>query len=377
MKILLVRLDHAGDVVLTVPPAAARLRRAMPACRIDVLTTRTGESLLRDDPHIDRIIAWDAPWSVPPPGLRYVPRTTFVRRVMQFGAMLMRGHVGRYDAIMYLSFSPWERVLTRLLSRRRLGFHGPYTRRAHLWSERLLTAGVRFDEARHIAENCHDLVNLLEVSGGGEPTRLYLDEATRAAAAKRLNEAAGDGANVVLIHPGSPKSFKSWPHEHFVQVAEELAERVGVTCVIVASGHEQADFTEKYGRSSHPRVRYMVTHDLREFGALASCARLVIANDGGPCHITAAAGAPLIAIFGPTNEAIYGPQGKDVRIVRQPHAAAPCNTPWRVTSPCCEGRECLRSLKPTAVIEVALQMIDGQGVVDSQRDSLAAAIANH
>ena len=357
MKVLLVRLDHAGDVVLTVPPAAARLRSAMPDAQIHVLTTNTGESLLRNDANIDQIIAWDAPWSVPPPGMRHVPRLTFARRLMQFLGLMLRRKLVRYDAVVYLSFSPWERILTRPLARRRIGFCGPYTRKAHVASERLLTDRLAFDEAKHITENCQDLLNLLSEAGDRTAPRLELDHATLAASASQLRTTTGTDSNVVLIHPGSPRSFKSWPHSHFVQLAEEIAERTDAMVVIASSAGEQAQFGDEFGFSSHPRVRYLVTSDLRQFAALAVNAQLVIANDGGPCHIAAAVGSPLLAIFGPTSEAIYGPVGPYVRVVRQPHPSAPCSMPWRVKRPCCGGIACLRDLKPEDVWPVALSML--------------------
>ena len=55
MKILLVRLDHMGDVVLTVPPVVASIRAGLPAACIVGLTITAGKAVLRDDPNINRI----------------------------------------------------------------------------------------------------------------------------------------------------------------------------------------------------------------------------------------------------------------------------------------------------------------------------------
>lgn len=55
MKILLVRLDHMGDVVLMVLPVVANIRAGLPAACIVGLTITAGKAALRDDPNINRI----------------------------------------------------------------------------------------------------------------------------------------------------------------------------------------------------------------------------------------------------------------------------------------------------------------------------------
>src|SRR5262249_55661553 len=64
-RILVVQLDHLGDAVLT-SPLVARLRRAHPGARIDVLASPTHGEVFQADPHVD--------------GVRLAARTWFERR---------------------------------------------------------------------------------------------------------------------------------------------------------------------------------------------------------------------------------------------------------------------------------------------------------
>jgi ADP-heptose:LPS heptosyltransferase len=47
---------------------------------------------------------------------------------------------------------------------------------------------------------------------------------------------------------------------------------------------------------------------------------LFIGNDSGTMHLAAAAGAPTLGLFGPSDEQLYGPWGPNTRAVRGPRS---------------------------------------------------------
>jgi ADP-heptose:LPS heptosyltransferase len=66
--------------------------------------------------------------------------------------------------------------------------------------------------------------------------------------------------------------------------------------------------------------------DLYELACWLAGARLYIGNDSGITHLAAAAGAPALALFGPTDPAIWAPRGPNVRVVRwKPQGAGETN----------------------------------------------------
>jgi len=60
-RILVVRLDTIGDVLLT-EPAIGALRERFPRARLDVVAGRGGQAVLAGHPAIDRFVLYDAPW---------------------------------------------------------------------------------------------------------------------------------------------------------------------------------------------------------------------------------------------------------------------------------------------------------------------------
>jgi heptosyltransferase-3 len=59
-------------------------------------------------------------------------------------------------------------------------------------------------------------------------------------------------------------------------------------------------------------------------GALSMRARLFVGVDSAPMHIAAAAGTPVVALFGPSGEKEWGPWRVPHRVVVSGHPCRPC-----------------------------------------------------
>jgi ADP-heptose:LPS heptosyltransferase len=111
----------------------------------------------------------------------------------------------------------------------------------------------------------------------------------------------------VAVHPGSGSPSKNWPFERFVACAKRLAD--GAPWLLVA-GPAEAGVT--------PPIGAVFARDwpLRALGAALSRAGVFVGNDAGVSHLAAAAGAPTLALFGPTDPALWAPAGRRVATLR-------------------------------------------------------------
>ena len=108
----------------------------------------------------------------------------------------------------------------------------------------------------------------------------------------------GPTGDFAVIHPFSGSQRKNWPLERF----RALAQRLGMPVRWCAGPEEQlAD-----------AVRM---DNLYQLGCWLATARLYVGNDSGITHIAAAVGIPVVAIFGPTDPAVWAPRGDRVRVV--------------------------------------------------------------
>jgi heptosyltransferase-3 len=117
----------------------------------------------------------------------------------------------------------------------------------------------------------------------------------------------------VAVHPGSGSRAKNWPSPRFVALAETLA--AGQPWLLVAGPAEA-----EVGPAPQNAV---VARELplRPLAALLRRCGLYVGNDSGVSHLAAAAGAPTLAVFGPTDPATWAPVGPAVRTLRAPRGA--------------------------------------------------------
>ena len=104
-----------------------------------------------------------------------------------------------------------------------------------------------------------------------------------------------------VIHPFSGSQKKNWPLERYRQLAERLKPKLPVQWL--AGPEDPLDGATRID-------------DLYELACNLAGARIYIGNDSGITHLAAAAGTPVIALFGPTDPATWAPRGPRVRMIR-------------------------------------------------------------
>jgi heptosyltransferase-2 len=115
----------------------------------------------------------------------------------------------------------------------------------------------------------------------------------------------------VSIHPGSGSPRKNWPAERYAELVRRLSpDRPWLLLLGPAD--------EDGGRALAGVPGAVVARDLppRAVGAIVAQAGVHVGNDSGLTHVAAAWGAPTIALFGPTDPAVWAPVGPQVGVVR-------------------------------------------------------------
>lgn len=187
-----------------------------------------------------------------------------------------------------------------------------------------------------------------------EDARLVLREAELSWAARRLQALRLGGPRFLIgIHPGA--SFgpaKRWPPERFAALADRMIGALRADVLIFGSAAE-APLAESIVRAMKhsPTVLAGKTTLTQMLALLAHC-QLVIANDSGPMHLTAALGLPLVAVFGSTDERATGPLSVHARVVKNPVACSPCGL-----RNCPIDFRCMQSVTVENVSNAALELV--------------------
>jgi ADP-heptose:LPS heptosyltransferase len=358
-RILVVRAAGIGDLLLAVPALRA-LREARPHATIEVLVTPQAAALLRDSPVVDRVMCFDkAPWDYAQDWVRAPAK---LRPLVELGHAL---RASRYDAVLILHHQTLR--FGRLKYRALLAAARPAVSvglgndRAEFFDVSVRDEG--FGE-RHEADYALDVV--AAALGIARPA---LTGATLADLGWGDLMLPGRTAcpPLVALHPGSGtySLARRWPVERFAAVASALHAEFAARVVIVG-GSEDAAVTEQLTDSLDAPPWLTVqpaTASLRETAALLARASLFIGNDSLPMHLAAATGAPVIAIFGPSNHRAWGPLpaagGGPAIVVRQDLTCSPCfYRGHRLGTPeGCPPRPCLTELDVPIVLRHARALL--------------------
>jgi heptosyltransferase-3 len=171
-----------------------------------------------------------------------------------------------------------------------------------------LTAG------RHITDQfCCDLraagVPVAEIS----PEPLFAVKP--AAPAAPLAAKPATSPRPIVVHPGSGGRRKCWPLHKFERVVRTLrSEGRDVRWLIgdvEVETHGEALRTRLSGTAD-----VLIEPDPARLAEQLAGAAAYLGNDAGPSHLAAAVGTPTVALFGPTDPAVWGPIGPAVVTLR-------------------------------------------------------------
>jgi len=119
---------------------------------------------------------------------------------------------------------------------------------------------------------------------------------------------------IIAIHPGSGSPAKNWPADRFCALAGKLYAAANLAPLFILGEADSAARTS--AAAIVPSVPVLPTCGLDELAAALACCAGYVGNDSGITHLAAAAGIPVVALFGPTDPAAWGPRGPNVRIIK-------------------------------------------------------------
>jgi heptosyltransferase-2 len=216
----------------------------------------------------------------------------------------------------------------------------------------LLTRAIDPPSGVHQVEYYRQLVRALGFPNGDIEPRLEISDAVRDRGARLLIESGWDRqAPLVAIAPGAAYGgAKRWPPDSFAELAGNFASD-GVRTVTIGSGADgpAAAAVARGAMPSGPAMIDLVGRtDLPTLAGVLTHCRALVTNDSGAMHLAAAAGVPVTAVFGPTNELATGPIGDAHAIVTNDVWCRPC-----MLRECPLDHRCLRGVSAASVAAAA------------------------
>jgi lipopolysaccharide heptosyltransferase II len=359
-RLLAVRLDNLGDLLMTTPALAA-LHESLPGVQLTLLGSPSALAAAPHLPMVDTVWSSAMPWTAQG-WAQQRAATTPVGEAEK--ALVTRLARGGFDAAVIFTVCTQSALPAALLCR----MAGIPLRLAHcrenpygLLSDWLPETDRIADGMRHEVQRQLALVASIGCTTGDERLRFAVLEADRAAVARRLAASGiAPGQPYAVLHPGATAATRRWPAARFGQVAAELARRHGVAVVLAGDGpdlpgvvtalHEAA--REGGASPRAPLVSLAGVLGLGELAALIDSAQVLVANNSAPAHLASALGTPVVSLYALTN-----PQHTPWRVPAQVLSHdVPCR--WCLKSVCPQQHhDCLRGVQPQRVVEAVLKLL--------------------
>ncbi len=333
MRILVIRLDRIGDLMLSFPAIDA-LRRRFPGASISLMTRTATRELFEGQPSIDEVIAYD---------YSKKGKQAFPLGYFRFIEEIMKR---RFDAAIILHPGIRSYLLPFLAAIPcRIGY-----RNRNAW---LLTRALRDERhlgRKHESQYALDLVAALTGVRTPEPvpSRLIVDPTAISEAPK---------GRWLALHPGASCVSKRWPAQRFRDLAQALVVEFPEHSIAVVGGQETRGESRLITASLGERALDLAGKlDLRQLATFLSHCEVLVSNDSGPVHIAAAVGTRVVSLFGRNQEGLspqrWKPLGEGHAIIQKDVGCQVC-----LAHLCPIGFECLKAIEVEDVLKEIRKMI--------------------
>ena len=309
-RILVIRLDHIGDVVMT-RPAIRALHKKFPQASIDLVVDEEIAPLFENSKEIRTVIpvkqcwfsrtaAWNQKWAA-------FRRLVAVLKNKSFDLGIdFRGDL-RNILLMH-----WGGVRYRVgYGRTGGGF--------------LLDEDVPFDESQHQVRLNLNLLNSFHIA---QDNKLLPFEYTPEKA-REFWETVGQVSSTtvlprVVVHMGAGTSSKLWPFENFQALIQKIDQEALAQMVLIGTGTER-EATSDLKIQSERFIDMRGKTALRDLPILFDACDIFIGNDSGPSHIAAAQGLEVVLLASGTNNMQYWyPWTERLSLLQHEVPCSPC-----------------------------------------------------
>jgi lipopolysaccharide heptosyltransferase III len=295
MKILVIKMRHLGDVLLTTP-VFSHLQKAYPGAEIDAMIYADTAPMLEGHPSIRSLLCYDKAWK----------KGGWFAKMAKEISLLRRIRKEKYDLVINLTEGDRGAIVAFISkAKMRVGFDPE--KKGFLGKRLIYTHLVKNCKMpRHTVEKNLDALRRIGIHPTPEERDLYFHLSAEDKA--RAKAFVGDGA-FVLIHPASRWKFKCWPPGHVAKLIEKL-HFDGKKVVLTASSDPQeiAMIDEIVALVPHiPVLNLAGKIRLKELGALIDLSEVLICVDSVPLHMASALKAPVVVLFGPSSPLNWGP----------------------------------------------------------------------
>lgn len=291
-KILCIRADNMGDVIMTTP--ALRALKETFHCQLTLLTSRMGAIIAPSIPLVDETIVFDLPWV-------RANNTEGPDKLME---LIARLKTEKFDAaIIFTVFSqnPMPAIMIAYMAgiplRAAFCRENPYGLLTH-W----LPDKEPYSFIQHQVKRDLELVSSLGASTSSERLCLLVGESAEDSMREKLHmEGISLQKPFVIFHPGVSETKREYPDTHWIKLGQLCASKLDLD-VIVSGSSSEKELCNRISKGIGARARHVAgLLSIEEFIALLNLSPLIVSVNTGTVHIASALMKPIVVLYAMTN----------------------------------------------------------------------------
>ena len=341
-RILVIKMRHHGDVLLT-SPLFSILKKTLPHAQIDAFIYKDSLEMLEGHPAISDFLLYDKAWK----------RRSFFYKMSKEISVFLKIRRNKYDLVINLTEGD-RGAITAVISGSpiRVGFdpgkkgmvgkRGCYT---HLVKN--------CSRPRHTVEKQLDALRRIGIFPEVQERELLLNIPT--SARERVFDILAreeiKPKNYIIVHPVARWLYKALSVSQMAEVLRLIHKNAEQ--IVLTSGPDSNELSMIAQILALvpeiPIINIAGKLSLKELSAFIAYAKALVCVDSLPLHIASAVKTPVVVVFGPTSEINWGPwMHPQARIITSGHSCRPCYQDG------CGGSkrsDCLLSLSPERIVQ--------------------------
>ncbi|MCK5506444.1 MAG: putative lipopolysaccharide heptosyltransferase III [Thermodesulfovibrionia bacterium] len=371
-KILVIKLRHIGDVLLTVPVIRA-LKETFPDASVSVLVNRGTEDVLAGNTLIDEIVTLE----------RLVKDLSVVKRYLKEIRFIKKIRAKAFDMTVDLTGGDRAAILSRVSGAGyRLGWKSG---KGFIGKRYFHTHQVEPRGRKHIVLQTLEIVKQSGINTGNLSVDIHIPEKERMTIKETLGKYnITEDDTIVHIHPTSRWLFKCWKDEYMAEIIGWIVAQ-GIKVILTSSPEKNEIEKVKNILSLIPGLQatdpglmdLSGKTSIKQLAAISEISCLFFGVDSAPMHIAAAVNTPTVALFGPSGAFDWGPLDNKSLGLENPYSHrngiqtsgihTVIQRDWNCV-PCgkdgCNGSKksrCLEEIKPDEVKEIISKKLKNTG----------------
>jgi len=352
---LLINPFGIGDVLFTTPLAHA-LKESFPGSRVGYLVNSRSACVLKDNPYVDSLFIYDRDEFEK---LRRSSTLEWARKVLLLLRSIRKEH---YSLSLDFSLNTQYGFLSWLAGiKERAGFD--YKNRGVFLTRKIALSGFA---GTHMVEQYAGLLRMFGIEPRYRKPEVYVSGPAQHKADVLL-EGLGitEGDLLIGILPGGGRSWgkdariKQWSPERFSQLADAIIDKFTAKIIIMGDSDEVTLAEKVKAHMRHKAFDCAGKTSVAELAALIKRMRLVVCNDGGPLHIAVGLGVKTVSLFGPVDDAVYGPyppSGMHI-VMKSRVPCRPCYRNFRLSRECRQESDCLQEIGVEDVFRHVMKLL--------------------